>query len=135
MEGWNITWPSMPNIIFVETQKSQKVVSSQKKLITIKQIFLDIDKQMLETRYTLILGQLLKIALELKRYLWQKLKPKKTQNLNTATTKKQVGSLVPEVGIAIITIDNHMAVIQVHNGKNIIEDVLLDGGFRINILT
>jgi hypothetical protein len=39
--------------------------------------FLDIGKQMLETSYTLNLGQLIKIALELKRYLWQKLKPGK----------------------------------------------------------
>jgi hypothetical protein len=36
---------------------------------------LDIGKQMLETSYILSLGQLLKIALELKRCLWQKLKP------------------------------------------------------------
>jgi hypothetical protein len=39
---------------------------------------LDIGKQMLETSYILSLGQLLKIVLELKKYLWQKLKPKKT---------------------------------------------------------
>jgi hypothetical protein len=29
--------------------------------------------------------------------------------------------------IVVVAIDNHMAVIQI--GKNIIEDVLLDGGF------
>jgi len=44
-------------------------VNSQEKLITIKEIFLDIGKQMLETSYTLSLGQLLKITFELKRYL------------------------------------------------------------------
>jgi hypothetical protein len=33
---------------------------------------------MLETRYTLNLNQLLKIAPELKRYIWQKLKLEKT---------------------------------------------------------
>ncbi len=53
-------------------------MNSQEKLITIKGIFLNIGKQMLETNYTLNLGQLLKIALELKRYLWQKLKLEKT---------------------------------------------------------
>jgi hypothetical protein len=36
------------------------------KLITIEEIFLDIGKQMLETKYTLNLGQLLKIVLELR---------------------------------------------------------------------
>jgi hypothetical protein len=73
---------------------------------------------MLETSYTLNLGQLFKIALKLKRYLWHKLKPKKTQNLNITTIEKQVSYLVPHVGIAIITIDNHMAIIQVHIEKN-----------------
>jgi hypothetical protein len=66
---------------------------------------------------------LLKIALELKRFLWLKLKLDKTHNVSKTTTKKQVGSLVPEVGTTIVTIDNHMAIIQVHNGKNTIEDV------------
>jgi hypothetical protein len=56
MEGWNTTWPSMPNTNLVETQKSQEVVKTQEKLITLKEIFLD--KQMLETSYTLNLGQL-----------------------------------------------------------------------------
>ncbi len=86
MEGWNTTLLNMPNIIHVEAHKSQEVMNSQEKLITIKKKIQDINKQMLETSYTLNLGQLLKIALEFKMYLWQKLKPKKTQNLNKATT-------------------------------------------------
>jgi hypothetical protein len=110
-------------------------VNSQEKLITVEEIFLEISKQMLETSYTLNLGQLLKIALELKRYLWKKLKPKTTQNVNRATTYKQVGLLVLEVGTSTIAIDNHMAIIQVQIGKNTIEDVLLDGGSIINIIT
>jgi hypothetical protein len=44
MEEWNITWLSMPNTIFVETQKSQEVVNLQEKLITIKEKFQDISK-------------------------------------------------------------------------------------------
>jgi hypothetical protein len=59
----------MPTTTLVEAQKSREVVNSQEKLIIIKEIFLDIGKQMLETSYTLNLGQLLKIALELKRHL------------------------------------------------------------------
>jgi len=39
MEIWNTTWLSMPNYIHVETHKFQKVVNSQEKLITIKEIF------------------------------------------------------------------------------------------------
>ncbi len=59
MEGWNITWSGMPNIIHVEAQKSQEVVNSQQKLIIVEDIFLDIGKHMLKTSYNLILGQLL----------------------------------------------------------------------------
>ncbi len=58
-------------------------------------------------------------------------KTKKTQNLNKITLKKQVGSLVLEVRTFAID----MAIIQIHIGKNIIEDVLLDGAYRINIIT
>jgi hypothetical protein len=68
---------------------------------------------MLETSYILNLGQLFNIALELKRYLWQKLKPKKTQNINKITTNKQVGSLVPEIRTIAVAISNHMEIIQV----------------------
>jgi len=48
-------------------------------------------KQMLKTSYTLNMRQLLKIALELTKYLWQKLKPKKIRNLCKTTIKNQVG--------------------------------------------
>ncbi len=88
-------------------------MNSQEKLITIEGIFLDIDKQMLETSYTLNLGQLLKIVRKLKKDLWQKLKLKKTQNVNIATTYKKVDSSILEVGTTIVAIDNHVVVIQV----------------------
>ncbi len=70
MEGWNTTWLGMPNSVLMDAQKSKKIVNSQGKLITIKHIFPDINKQMLETSYTLNLRQLLKIAFKLKRYIW-----------------------------------------------------------------
>jgi hypothetical protein len=43
----------------------------------------------------------------------KKKKKKKTQNLNKVTTKKQVSSSIPKVGTIVITINNHMAVIQI----------------------
>jgi hypothetical protein len=55
--------------ILVDTQKSQEVMNSQGKLIIVEEIFLDIGKKVLKPSYTLNLGKLLKIALELKRYL------------------------------------------------------------------
>jgi hypothetical protein len=42
---------------------------------------------------------------------------------------------MPEVKTTTVTIDNHMGVIQIQIGKNTIEDVLLDGGSRVNIIT
>jgi hypothetical protein len=44
------------DITFVDAHKSQKMVNSQGKLIIIKEIFMDISKQMLETSYTSNLG-------------------------------------------------------------------------------
>jgi hypothetical protein len=39
-----------------------------------------------------------------------------------------------EVDTAAIEVDNQMAFIQVQVGKNIVEDVLLDGGTSVNII-
>jgi len=68
---------------------------------------------MLKTSYILNLGQLLKIAHELKKYLWPELKQKKTQNSSKTTIDKQVVSLVPKVGITVVVINSHMVVIQI----------------------
>jgi hypothetical protein len=50
MEGWNTTWLGMPNTSPLEAWKPKEVVNSQEKLIIIKEIFLDIGKQMLENK-------------------------------------------------------------------------------------
>jgi hypothetical protein len=63
-----------------------------------------------------------------------KIKKKKTYNLSRITTNKQVSSLVSNVRTIVVPIDNHMAVIQVQIRKNIIKDVLLDAGSRVNII-
>jgi hypothetical protein len=76
-------------------------VNSQEKLIIIEKILHDIIKKMLKTSYTLNLGQLFKIILELKRHFWQKLKPKKTQNMSITTIEKQINFSIPEVGTTI----------------------------------
>ncbi len=63
------------------------------------------------------------------------MKLEKIQNVSKTTIDKQVGSLVLEVRTTAIIIDNHMAIIQVQIGKNTIENVLLNGGSRVNIIT
>jgi hypothetical protein len=89
---------------------------------------------MLETSYTLNLGQLLKIAFELKKYLWQKLKPEFFLNVSKTTIDKQVGYSVPKVATTVVAINSHITIIQVWIGNNTIEYVLLDEGSGINII-
>jgi hypothetical protein len=36
--------------------------------------------------------------------------------------------------ITLVTINPHMAIIQIWIGKNFIEDVILDGGYTVNII-
>ncbi len=95
-----------------------------------EQIFQDINKQMLETTYILRLNQLLKITPDLKKYMWQKLKPKKS-NITIKQMLEPNGATMVEtcskLDIIVTTLDNQMAIIQVQVGKNIVEDVLIDG--------
>ncbi len=43
--------------------------------------------------------------------------------------------ILPKPVIASVAIDHQMAVIQVQVGNNFIEYMLLDGGYRVNIIT
>ncbi len=136
IEGWHTMWLGMPNTtLSVELQNLQESIVSQSKLISIEEIFQDINRRMLETSYTVNLGQKLKMALELKRYLWQKMKLDKPHIVAKLVTQKTIPFVVPKVAIVVMAIDNHMVVIQVWIGKNTIEDVLLDGRSRVNINT
>jgi hypothetical protein len=49
--------------------------------------------------------------------------------------EKTTTYVVPYISIITIVIDNHMAIIQVQTCKNKIDDVLLDGGYGVNIIT
>jgi hypothetical protein len=70
--------------------------------------------------YTLNLGQLLWAILDIKRYIF-----------NSVPSKP----ILPKPVVASVAIDHQMAVIQVQVGKNFIEDVLLNDGFGVNIIT
>jgi hypothetical protein len=54
----------------MEPIKPIKPSTFPSKVIYVEEIFQDINKQMLETSYTLNLGQLFKIAPNLKWYMW-----------------------------------------------------------------
>ncbi len=87
---------------------------------TLKEIIRTINKQVLDTKYTLNLGQLLQAILDIKHYIF-----------NSIWSKLSLLELV----IASVAIDHQMVVIQIQVGKNFIEDMLLDGGFGVNIIT
>ncbi len=46
-----------------------------------------------------------------------------------------INGIPMEISLTTMAIDNHMVVIHVQVGKNIVEDILLDGGSGINIIT
>jgi hypothetical protein len=43
--------------------------------------------------------------------------------------------ILPEPKVALVAIDHQMVVIRVQVRKNFIEDMFLDGGSRVNIIT
>lgn len=59
----------------------------------------------------------------------------KPQNVTKTMIEKIVPYVVPKITTTTIVIDNHMVVIQLHIGKTIVKDVLLDGGSKVNIIT
>jgi hypothetical protein len=78
----------------------------------------------METTYTLRLGQLLKIAPNLKKYMWQKLKRKKHDIATKVILESNVAIVIEthsKVDTVTIEVDNQMVVIQVQVGKNIVE--------------
>jgi hypothetical protein len=87
---------------------------------------------MLETTYTLRLYQLLKITPDLKNVYVAETKAIKVISEPNVTIVVETHS---KLDTTTIEVDNQMAVIQVQVGKNIVEDVLLDGGANVNIVT
>ncbi len=85
-----------------------------------EEILRDISTQVLETKYVINLGQLLKIVLDIKWYIFKSV--------------KFVQPVQPKTTCAIVIIDHQMAVIQVQVGKNFIVDVLIDRGSGVNII-
>jgi hypothetical protein len=49
-------------------------------------------------------------------------------------TNKTIPFVAPKVITTIVAINNHMVIIHIHIRKNIVDDVLLNGGFGVNII-
>jgi hypothetical protein len=88
-------------------------------------MFQEISQQLLNSKHILTLGQLMNLAPDLKQYLVFRMLP------SGQPTHPQA----PSFDVRLIIINLHMAIILVHVGKNIVEDVLLDGGLGVNIIT
>ncbi len=52
-----------------------------------------------------------------------------------SVNEKTITYVVLDINIIIVVIDNHMVIIQVQIDKKIIDDVFLDGGFGVNIMS
>jgi len=92
----------------------------------------------METTYTLKLGQLLKITLDHKKYMWQKLKLEKSNIATQVILEFNVAIVVEthsKVDTVAIKVENYMVVVQVEVGKTIVKDVLIDGRASVNIIT
>ncbi len=86
-----------------------------------EEILRNINTQVLETKYVINLGQLLKIVLYIKQYIFKLV--------------KFLQLVQPKHAHVQVAIDHQMVMIHVHVGKNFIDDVLIDGGSRVNIIT
>ncbi len=67
----------------------------------------------------------------------QKLKPKKPNIATKVISKPKIATVVKthsEQNTVVTKANNQMAILQVQVGKNIVEDVLLDGGASVNII-
>jgi hypothetical protein len=92
---------------------------------TLEEILRDIITQVLETKYVINLGQLLRIVPDIKLYIFKSVK-------SIQLVQRELVQLEPTC--AIVAIDHQTIVIQVQVGKNFIDDVLIDGRFEVNII-
>jgi hypothetical protein len=79
----------------------------------------------MDNKYTLIMGQLLQLALDLEAYFKAKI---------SSPPKEEVIKPTCISIFAAMAIDLHMVGIQVQVGKNIVDDILLDGSSCMNII-
>lgn len=77
----------------------------------------------MESKCTLTLGQFFNLTLDLMKYVFFKLSP-----------IMLIKTLVSNPTIILVIVDLRIVVIQVQISKNIVEDVLLDSGFGVNII-
>ncbi len=79
----------------------------------------------MESKHSITLEQLFRLILDLKQHVLTKFFHSKILSLPK----------LPSTIIATIDMDPHIAVIPIYVGKNLVDNVLLDGGLRVNMIT
>jgi hypothetical protein len=91
----------------------------------LEEILKVINTQVLETKYVINLEQVLKIVSNIKQYIFKFVK---------SIQSIQLEPIQPKHTYAIVAIGHQMAMTQVQVGKSFIDDVLIDGGSKVNIM-
>lgn len=84
----------------------------------------NIGQQLLDNKHSLTMGEILQLVLNLKQCVLACLNPFPKPN----------HLLKPKIIVVLVTINLHMVIILVHLGKNLVEDVLFEGGSKINVI-
>jgi hypothetical protein len=79
----------------------------------------------LESKYSITLKQVFQLIPNLKQHVLSKVFPSKILVLPK----------LPSTTVATINMNPHIAMIPICVGKNLVDDVLLDGGLIINMIT
>jgi hypothetical protein len=91
-------------------------------------ISIDIGKYVFNTKYTVSLGQLMQIVLDIKKIIFKKPKPVMIIKV-PMVVPNYIQPIIPITStplvINVVLVDNHMVIILV---RDIVEDVLIDGG-------
>jgi hypothetical protein len=113
--------PIKPTIETPQTIDVSKIVQ------TMEDIPIDIGKHVFNIKYTLSLGQLMQIVLDIKKFLSKKPKPVTIIKV-PMVIPNSIQPIIPITStplvINVVVVDNHMVIILL---RDIVEDVLIDG--------
>jgi hypothetical protein len=91
---------------------------------------------MMDTKYTISLRQLIKIFPNLMIFLIPIISTQSLDVLIFSNTKLiTTTTIIHHIIVGTIIVDNHMDVIPIQIGKNIVEHVIINGGSRVSIIS
>jgi hypothetical protein len=124
--NWVSLIPKIINQLVINKQPIHLIALTTIPKKTLQEILRNIKIQVLETKYVINLGQLLRIVPNIKWYIFKLIKFFQLVQPEPVHLK---------LACATMAIDHQMATIQIQVGKNFMDDVLIDGASRVNIIT